>query len=73
MNSQGLVNDHLDVAPSSDVLHENPMVLPSSHRKSVHSSMKMVWRYARSSVNPNTVIPALLFSRYVTANQGKSP
>lgn len=45
------------------LLHENPMVLPSSHRNSVHSSMKIVCRYDRSSVNPNTVIPALLFSK----------
>ena len=34
--------------------------------------MKMVCRYDRSSVNPNTVIPALLFSRYVTAMQAKT-
>lgn len=44
-------------------IHEKPTVFPSSHKKSVHSSMNIVWRYDRSSVNPNTVMPALLFSR----------
>lgn len=49
------------------LLHEKPMVLPSSHRNRVHSSINIVCRYERSSVKPNTVIPALLFSKYVTA------
>lgn len=45
---------------------EMPTVFPKSHRKSTTSSMKMVWSHALSMVKPKMVIPALLFSRYVT-------
>ena len=39
-----LKNDNPDVGHHCRLLHEKPMVLPSSHRNSVHSSMKIVCR-----------------------------
>lgn len=45
------------------MIQEIPMVLPKSQRTSDISIPKIVCRVPLSSVNPNTVIPALLFSK----------
>jgi len=45
------------------MIQEIPMVLPSNQRTSDISIPKIVWRVLLSSVNPNTVIPDLLFSK----------
>ena len=58
-------------APGSQVggIQEMPTVLPSSHMTSENSIMKSACSHARSTTKPYTVIPARLFSRYVTAFQ----
>lgn len=48
-------------------LQEIPIVLPRSHKNREISSVNRVQSQERSTVNPNMVIPAPLFSRYVTA------
>lgn len=45
----------------------------SSQSRSASWITKMEWSHVLSSMNPNTVIPALLFSKYVTTTRQKSP
>ncbi|MFS7922084.1 hypothetical protein Hanom_Chr03g00244601 [Helianthus anomalus] len=45
---------------------EIPIVFPSNHKTSDSSIVTMVCSVLLSSIIPNNVIPALLFSKYVT-------
>lgn len=47
-------------------VQEMPTVFPSSHSTRDNSIPNIVCREVRSSMNPYIVIPALLFSKYVT-------
>ena len=47
------------------------MVFPSNQRTKDNSIPNMVWSVVLSNVNPYTVIPALLFSKYVTVKKIK--
>lgn len=44
-----------------------PIVFPSSHITSENSIINSACSHVRSTTKPNTVIPARLFSKYVTA------
>ena len=48
-------------------LQETPTVLLSNHKKRASSMAKMDFSHVLSTMNPYTVIPALLFLKYVTA------
>ena len=48
------------------------MVFPSNHKTSDISIVTMVCSEDLSNINPKTVIPALLFSKYVTATNRKN-
>ena len=50
-----------------EIIHEKPIVLLSNQSVSDISIAKIVCSDVLSSMNPKTVIPALLFSKYVTA------
>jgi hypothetical protein len=52
-------------------VHEIPTVFPSSHMTRENSIMKSAWSHARSTTKPYTVMPARLFSRYVTGKGKK--
>lgn len=54
-----------------DIFQEIPMVFPSNQRTKDNSIPNMVWSVVLSNVNPYTVIPALLFSKYVTVKKIK--
>lgn len=45
-----------------------PTVFPRSHMTSENSIMNSACSHVLSTTKPNTVIPARLFSRYVTEN-----
>lgn len=47
--------------------YEIPTVLPSNHITSENSIINNAWSHVRSTTKPKTVIPARLFSKYVTA------
>lgn len=46
--------------------YEIPTVLPSNHITSENSIINNAWSHVRSTTKPKTVIPARLFSKYVT-------
>ena len=59
--------------PSPSPSQEIPMVFPSNQRTKDISIMNMVFSDVLSNMNPYTVIPALLFSKYTTAIHKLNP
>jgi hypothetical protein len=63
MINSWLYHSQVNASPPQDM----PIVFPSSHITSENSIINSACSHVRSTTKPNTVIPARLFSKYVTA------